>query len=303
MEDIRNYDTFINIKPIDKGLSGDKKYYVETIDGQRLILRVSDISEYDRKKSAYERMEHMDNHNISMSRPIDFGVCDNGQSVYQLLTWCDGESLDDISNSLSQTEQYRIGKKAGLLLQNIHQVPVKNADITTTDWNERYSSFIDESIADFHKSGVKVNNAELLLTYFNDNRCLLKSRPQCYTHGDFHAGNLMVASEQELSVVDWEIHLFNSYGDPWHEVSIKESPHFFTGFIRSYFNGEPPEEYWRVLALYESVSALSSIAWAYYLYPEFLEEKTQAAAGVLDNFNNMLKVIPVWYQADFCCHE
>jgi serine/threonine-protein kinase len=302
MKDIPNYETFIAIRPIDKGLSGDKKHYVETIDGQRLILRISDISEYDRKKSAYERMEHMDNHNIPMSRPIDFGVCDNEQSVYQLLTWCDGECLDDISHSLSQTEQFSIGVKAGKLLHSIHVVPIKQSDIIATDWNERYSIFIDESIKDFHKSGVKVNNAELLLSFFNDNRYLLKSRPQCYTHGDFHAGNLMVSPNQNISVVDWETHLFNSYGDPWHEISIKESPHFFTGFVRGYFNGEPPEEYWRVLAIYEAVSALSSITWAYYLHPEFLAEKIKATAEVLENFNNMQNLIPTWYQMDYCCH-
>lgn len=35
MRDIPNYDTFEKIKPIHKGWSGDKKYYVETKDGER----------------------------------------------------------------------------------------------------------------------------------------------------------------------------------------------------------------------------------------------------------------------------
>ena len=46
MKDIPNFDTFMKIEPIHKGWSGDKKYYVETKDGERLLLRISDISSY-----------------------------------------------------------------------------------------------------------------------------------------------------------------------------------------------------------------------------------------------------------------
>ena len=53
MTDIKNYETFIKIEPVNKGLSRDKKYYVETANGQRLLLRVSDISEYERKKAIF----------------------------------------------------------------------------------------------------------------------------------------------------------------------------------------------------------------------------------------------------------
>lgn len=43
MIDIPNYDTFIKIEPILKGWSSDKKYYVETKDEQRLLLRRSGV--------------------------------------------------------------------------------------------------------------------------------------------------------------------------------------------------------------------------------------------------------------------
>ena len=47
MKDIPNSDAFMKIELIHKGWSGDKKYYIETIDGERLLLRISDISFYE----------------------------------------------------------------------------------------------------------------------------------------------------------------------------------------------------------------------------------------------------------------
>jgi len=298
MKDIPGFDKYTKVSFIDIGLSTDKKYYIETADHQRFILRISDIADYDRKKAAYERMIYMDEHKIPMSRPVDFGICDEGKSVYQLLTWCDGENLDNVFNALSETEQYLLGVKAGEILRKIHSVPIAKADVTTADWNERYSSFINESISDFHKTGIKVKNAELILDYFTINQHLLLSRPQCYMHGDYHAGNLMITSQQEISVIDWEIHLFNSYGDPWHEVGMKETPHFATGFIHGYFNGEPPDDYWRILAFYDSIGAISSITWAYYHHPKFLESCISNVEKVLTRYNDMQSHVPVEYLND-----
>jgi serine/threonine-protein kinase len=51
MNDIKGFDTFTKIEPIEKGLSNDKKYYIKIADGRRLLLRVSDISEFDSKKA------------------------------------------------------------------------------------------------------------------------------------------------------------------------------------------------------------------------------------------------------------
>jgi serine/threonine-protein kinase len=44
MKDIKNYGTFVKIEEISKGYSKDKKYYIETNSGEKLLLRLSDIS-------------------------------------------------------------------------------------------------------------------------------------------------------------------------------------------------------------------------------------------------------------------
>lgn len=57
MKEIPNYDTFVKVEPIHKGWSSDKKYYVKTNDGERLLLRISDISAYKAKQQEFEIMK------------------------------------------------------------------------------------------------------------------------------------------------------------------------------------------------------------------------------------------------------
>ena len=79
MKDISNHETFVKIEPIRKGWSDDKKYYVETKDGERLLLRVSNISSYEKKQQESDIMKKMAAAGIKTSLPIAFGVCENGK--------------------------------------------------------------------------------------------------------------------------------------------------------------------------------------------------------------------------------
>ncbi len=47
---------FITKQLIDKGWSEDKKYCVTDEQGNKFLLRISPIEQYDRKKSEYELM-------------------------------------------------------------------------------------------------------------------------------------------------------------------------------------------------------------------------------------------------------
>ena len=53
MKDIPGYDTFVKIEPIYKGQSNDDKFFIETADGKLMLLCVTDIKEYDRKRAEH----------------------------------------------------------------------------------------------------------------------------------------------------------------------------------------------------------------------------------------------------------
>ncbi|CAM3206704.1 phosphotransferase [Filibacter tadaridae] len=123
MLDIKGYTTFKKIKPINKGWSSDKKHYIETVANKKLLLRIAGILEYDKKNSEFEMMKRIAESGVSMSKPIDFGICDNGKSAYSLFTWCDGEDADIVLPKMTKTRQYELGVKSGLLLRKIHTIP------------------------------------------------------------------------------------------------------------------------------------------------------------------------------------
>lgn len=59
MREIPLYNTFKKINPINKGMSGDKKYYIEDDDGKHFLLRVAESSEYEQKKVEFELIKNM----------------------------------------------------------------------------------------------------------------------------------------------------------------------------------------------------------------------------------------------------
>jgi aminoglycoside phosphotransferase (APT) family kinase protein len=113
---------FISKEIIEKGWSGDKKYCVTDEQGNKFLLRISPIEQYERKKSEYELMQKVASLGIPMCEPLEFGVSDEG--VYSIQTWIEGTVLEDIIETLSPEQQYIYGLEAGKILQAIHKIPV-----------------------------------------------------------------------------------------------------------------------------------------------------------------------------------
>ena len=56
IEDIPMYSNWLKIEPVYKGWSDDKKFYIEDSEGQRMLLRLTDISWYEAKRHEYDSM-------------------------------------------------------------------------------------------------------------------------------------------------------------------------------------------------------------------------------------------------------
>jgi aminoglycoside phosphotransferase (APT) family kinase protein len=298
MQQIKDYRTFTKIKPINKGWSNDKKYYIEAADNRRLLLRVADISEYERKKAEFEIVKKVATLGVPMSQPLDFGICDNGKSVYSLLTWCDGEDAEVVLPHLTETEQYELGVKSGEILKLIHSIPAPKEQ---EEWCIRFNRKTNYKIKKYKACGIKFDGDDKIINYIENNRHLLSRRPQCYQHGDYHVGNMIISRDKTLSIID-----FNrpDFGDPWEEFnrivwSAMASPHFATGQLRGYFGGEPPIEFFRLLAFYISSNTLSSIYWAVPFGEKEITTMKNQAKDVLTWFDNMNNPVPTWHLKDF----
>ena len=254
-------DKFEKAEPITRGWSEDKKYCVTTSDGIKYLLRIAPISRYEVRKSLFTMLQRVAALDIPMSAPIKIGTYDD--EVYSLLSWIDGEDAEKALPQLSETEQYVSGLKAGEILSRIHML---SAPENENDWDIRYFGIMDERVAAYQNCEISFSGDEAVLDYLKANRHLLKDRPQCFRHGDYSVGNLMITKSHDVFVVDWEADDFHNSGDPWLDFAdvvwgADKSPHFASGVIKGYFGDNPPAEFWERLMFYVFTAIISSIQW------------------------------------------
>ena len=288
-------ESFPTVEPITKGWSEDKKYCVTTHDGTKYLLRITAISRYETRKSLFAMLEQVAALDIPMCVPVEFGTCDDG--VYSLQSWIDGEDLEAVLPLLFETEQYVLGLKSGEMIRKMHTV---SAPETQEEWASRFNRKTDVKIQKYLECGLRFEGDEYVIAYIEENRRLLENRPQCFQHGDFHVGNMMIENG-ELKIIDFDRY---DFGDPWEEFnrivwSAAASPHFATGQLRGYFCGEPPIEFWRLLAFYIACNTLSSIYWAIPFGQSDIDAMMKQAQDVLTWFDNMKNPVPAWYLKDF----
>ena len=289
------FDRIVKKEPINKGYSGDKKYYIETDDDRKLLLRVSDIAESEYRKTEFEMTRKVAELGIPMSVPVEFGSCEDG--TYSLHNWIEGEDVKidgTVLPKFSEKERYTFGLKAGEILRKIHSVPASETNAITDNKIHNYLD-VDDKIHNYLNCGLRFEGDEYILAYIENNRHLLQNRPHCFLHGDYHPGNMMIENG-ELIIIDFNRY---SYGDPWEDFNCIEwdaelSPHFATGQIRGYFNGESLLEFFKVLAFYISCNALKNIHGAAIgLYD--LETMMNQVQDVLRWYDNMRNSVPTWY--------
>jgi len=164
------------------------------------------------------------------------------------------------------------------------------------DWAVRFNCQLDNDINEYHEGGLRFGGDTLVLDYIAQHRHLLNNRPQCFGFDDYNIFNMMFSNES-LAVIDFERY---NICDPWEEFSdivwsVKYSPHFATGQIRGYFGGEPPEEFWGLLALYISDYLLAF--WKNQpITNDFWHDITLVLSqNVLIWFKNMTNPKPTWY--------
>ena len=286
------YSAFVKKIPVEKGWSGDRKYLAETATGERYLLRVSPMEREASRRRMFELQQQVAELGIPMCRPVSIGVCEEG--VYTVQTWIDGVDAEDAIAAMPEPDQYRYGVEAGRILARIHTI---SAPAEQPDWEPRFNAKMDRKIRMYRECPIQFDGAEQMIAYIEANRSLLKNRPQTYQHGDYHVGNLML-EKGRITVIDFDRY---DFGDPWEEFNrivwcAQAAPRFASGMVDGYFEGEVPEEFWRLLALYISSNTLSSIPWAIPFGEEEVQVMQNQARDVLSWYDDMRRVIPSWYK-------
>ena len=291
MQNILDDKRFIKVDPIHKGWSGDKKYCVTDQSGTRYLLRVRLPARHQARPALFEMMRRVAALDVPTSIPIETGK--SGDDTYILQSWIDGEILELELPHLSVAEQYKLGVQSGEYLRKIHSI---SAPDVKQDWATHFNKKTDRKIKLYGECGLRFNGDTQMLEYIEANRHLLENRPQCFQHGDYHVGNIMLDSEG-LKIIDFDRY---DFGDPWEEFnrivwSATASPHFASGQLHGYFGGEPPIEFFKLLAFYICSNTLSSIYWAIPFGQDDVDVMMKQSQDVLQWYDNMKNPIPTWY--------
>ena len=283
-----------SVEPVDKGWSNDKKYHIETLSGEHLLLRLSSIEEYENKKKEFEIIEKYAKLGFQMSMPKEFGACNGNQNTYMLLTWLEGRDLETVLPQLSENEQYRLGRQAGSILKKIHSVPLEEEDVPIKTKKEKKLL----QLAKYEESGLRIPDDEIAIRYVKENIDQIWKKPPAYLHGDFHPGNLIYMQDGPIGVIDfnrWEV------GDPFEEFyklenfGIESSIPFCIGQIDAYFDDSVPMDFWIANAVYVAQASLFSIKWAEKFGQKEIDGMVARAKRAFADFDGFKKIIPCWY--------
>ena len=291
--DNRLYDRIVSREPIEKGWSGDRKYRAVTAEGECYLLRITPRERGANRGKMFALQEQVAALGVSMCLPLELGECEEG--VYVIQSWINGTDAREALDDMPPSEQYGYGRDAGRMLRLIHSIPAPE-DIA--DWESRFNAKLDRKIKMYRDCPIKFDGAEHIIEYVNGNRHLLAGRPQCYQHGDYHNGNMML-EEGRLVIIDFDRY---DFGDPWEEFNrivwcAQQTPAFAVGMVDGYFDNEPPLDFWRLLALYVGSNMLSSIPWAIPFGEDEIRTMLDQARDVLLWYENMTRVVPTWYES------
>lgn len=282
---------FVKKTLIEKGWSGDKKYCAVTADGKKYLLRITPHGSGKNRKEMFEMQKKLDALGVPMCRPIEIGECDDGTYVIQ--SWIEGQDANEIIPHIEDSQQYALGMEAGRILKKIHSVPAPDEQ---PDWEIRFNNKMNRKIQMYNDCPIKFDGAEHIINYIESNRHLLRNRPQCYQHGDYHIGNMMIENGH-IIIIDFDRY---DYGDPWEEFNrivwcAQSCPVFATGIVNGYFDGNVPFDFWKLLALYISSNTLSSVPWAIPFGDGEIQTMLNQAKDVLSWYDDMQNPVPTWY--------
>lgn len=292
--DIPGYSAWTNAELINYGWSSDIKYYIEDNQNNKYLLRISAIDVYEQKKREFDIIKKFNVLSFHMSRAMDFGICNNNQNVYMLLSWVQGVSLEEAIVTLPEQEQYQLGLKAGRVLKSIHSLKVDPRDIPETTKTAKKMLQLER----YENSSFRVKNDENAINYVKNNINKICKSPCAYTHGDFHFGNLIYTSDGEIGVIDfnrWEC------GDRFEEFyklqsfGVDRSIPFCIGQLHGYFDGKPTISFWEIQAVYVAHASLFSIEWASKFGQTEIDYLTKRCLEAFEDYDNFNLVIPKWY--------
>lgn len=304
MEDLKGIPgaaAWTKVEPVLKGWSADLKYSVEDATGRRLLLRVAEGKDYSGKLAEFQMIQRVNALNFPMSQALEIGTWGKGeeQQTYMLLSWVDGQPLEECLSSFSEEKQYELGLEAGRILKQIHSLPVTEPQ---PDWEPNMQRKILQRIESYEEiCPFRVKGDGAVLAFIRENIGVVADVQQVLQHGDFHIGNHIYTRAGGIGVIDFNRWDIGDYAEEFLKVQFfdrERSVTFARGKLDGYFGGQPPKAFWVRHALYVAYVSLFSIQWAIPFGSADVEGMQERLRMTLADYDGFERLIPRWYDGE-----
>jgi aminoglycoside phosphotransferase (APT) family kinase protein len=245
-------------KQLDKGFSSAKKYILYTKENTaKYVLKIYGIEKAYRRKVEFDLLNLHYNNNVSCQRPVKFGIKEEQQVCYTIMSYLNGVSGDISIPYKSIEEQYSLGLLAGRELRKIHLITPQEP----FNWYDRRTEKYQKKIDECKRLGLTFYKQDFVESYIKDSIHLLKDSPVNFQHDDFHPQNMIVKDDGVISIIDFDSF---DWGDPLEEFfklpkfTIHISPYFAKGQVAGYCNNRIPDSFWQKYNLFVALNQHAS---------------------------------------------
>ncbi len=280
----------ISFQLIDEGFSDDEKWCVD----QKYLLRISPTS--DSGKLVEQAKLTNAAHALDARIPYvyDVGVYEN--KAYMILDYMIGENGYVALPKNNPKVQYEIGLQVGNALKNIHSITAPKEYLS---WEETWRGRFDNQKARFEEIVSRHPNYESILPFIQDNLHLLKNRPSCVQHYDFHPGNIIIHEARFTGLIDMQK---IRYADPINEFykmeyfNVQVSRAYACGVVDGYHDKKRiPNSFWELHRLYAAMHLVFAEVWGHEGGMDQKERFQTYTLFTIDQFDKFKLLIPKWY--------
>ncbi|WP_391209384.1 aminoglycoside phosphotransferase family protein [Psychrobacillus sp. L4] len=275
---------------IEEGFSEDEKWCVD----HTYLLRISphgDLNKLTKQATLINEVHAMDSH---IPKVHDVGMYED--RAYMILDYVHGENGVEILPFRSEKEQYKIGIQVGETLKKMHHF---HAPADYPSWEETWRNRVEKQAPRFKEIVEQNPHYQNILPFIQNNLHLLKDRPSCVQHYDFHPGNILVHEDTFTGLIDMQK---ITYADPINEFykmeyfNVPISKAYSKGVFDGYHESHPiPDSFWKLHRLYAAMHIVFAEVWGHEGGIHQLDKFQRYSCFTIEQFDDFRLLIPKWY--------
>jgi len=275
---------------IEEGYSTDQKWCVDN----KYLLRISpgaDIQYLEHQAVLTNKI-----HALDKRVPKVHEVGQFNEHPFVLLDYLPGENGEVVLPKLDRNVQYKIGCEVGTTLKNIHGI---TAPSDHPSWEDRWVGKMESLTPRFKSIVERHPEYSSILPFIQENLYLLKNRPSCIQHYDFHPGNILIENDQFTGLIDMQK---ITYADPINEFykmeyfNVQVSQSYAKGVLDGYHeHAEIPVYFWELHRLYAAIHIVSAEVWGHEGGMDQKDKFQGYSRFTINQFDNFKLLIPKWY--------